>query len=162
MMNRKRLTAALLWYLLLIVPAKVTAGSTNIVLECRTIGSPNDLVVKGDVPGDHADFQLELSANAGVIKWSSENQDNIGVVDALADRVFTVSVTSRKQGDLRLYALPSTIKTRPANRRTEGEGTVASFRAMLVEAPRPGHTPPMAGDQVFRNIKMRCTYRYVI
>lgn len=144
--------------LLILLPGKAGMGAANAQLECRSVDSKTGtLTLKGSIPGDFAEFRLELENKQGKVVMS-DAQDNIHVIEDFKRQVFTMTVARVDGPDLQLYAIPNTIKVRRgANRLVD-----ASFDAILLEAPKPEYDGPVDSESVLRGIKMRCTYKYSI
>ena len=150
--------------------SKAVAGSAPGILKCTSIGTTRPAVkLSGEVPGDYEVFDLTVSHGSEKYSLKSTNaidsemgpeerskleEDGVvanGRVIALVEDfkrgVFTIALRTPGQYDLRLYALPQTIRSRitPNSKK-------ASFEAMLLEGEVPGGKP----------IRVRCTFDHSI
>ena len=151
------------------LPPTVTAGAAPAVLTCKSPpGAGGVITLSGQIPGDYETFNLkikrgkeehEFKSLSAVDNLDSEQREKLEERGVIAkDRVLTlvedfkrgVFTMALRRGDayeLRLYALPSTIRTR-----FSPNSTKASFDAMLLE-----------GDIGYRKpVKVRCTYDHSI
>ena len=156
------------------------AGSGPASLACTalparaaTTAAAEAITLKGLIPATEQTLDLTLTVGTASVKMSGEAGDRPQVVDAFADRVFTLTVSRKDGSQLRLYALPGTIKARPAP-----HAMYAKFQAVLLQAPRPGAPPaapsaatgsadagaaPGAPDaRVLRALKLSCQYDYEV
>jgi hypothetical protein len=138
-------------------PICARAGSNNADFRCQSTQGKAKVTLEGNIPGDFASFELRLSGPTGT-STMSDRDDRISVIENFAKGVFTIAVTRADDRNLLLYAVPSTVK------RTGGPNgeTKATFSAVLLEAPKPGYSGPVAYDSVLRNVKLSCTYEYSI
>lgn len=134
------------------VAAPARAGSGPASLACTAPG----LTLKGQIPATESALNLTLSDGTGQVTLLAEQGDAAQVIDAFADRVFSLTVTRKSGGTaLRLYARPSTIRVRK-----EAHGVYAKFQAVLLQAPKPAPagTPPAE----LRGVKLACQYDYEV
>lgn len=139
------------------------AGSDNVRIECASApGTADPLTLKGDVPGDHAEFELELTSRGKSRTWSDTRGHAVAVVDRLsAHGVFSAVVIAEQSPALQMFAVPGSVKSRAA-RPDEGEGTIAEFRAVLIVAPHPWHTGAFISENFFHDVPLHCSYDYTI
>lgn len=131
-------------------PLDARAGSSNADLTCTATGKKSlGLVLRGEIPGDHADFSLRLENADGRIDMN-ESENTIHVVDSFRDQVFTLAVGSKTGQNVHLYAVPRTIKTTDIP-----GGFKASFDAILKFAPNPS-----TKAESLHGVRMKCEYSY--
>ena len=149
---------------------KASAGSAPGILKCVSIGATRPAVIlSGQVPGDYEIFDLRVKRGNEEYSIKSSNaidhdmdpeernklEENgvvssgrvITLVEDFKRGVFTVALRTPDQYDLRLYALPGTIRSRitPNSKK-------ASFEAIVIEGEVPGARP----------LRMRCTFDHSI
>ena len=135
----------------------VHAGTANADFHCASAPGASKLTLDGNIPGDFASFELRLS-NEHATETMTDEDGRISVIENFAQGVFTVAVTGSDDRNLLLYALPATIKhTSGPNREVR-----ASFSAMLLQAPKPGHLGPQTYESTLRDAPMSCTYAHSI
>jgi len=156
----------------------VAAGAGPALLDCKSVSRTGGAVtISGQLPGDYEVLDLKIKkGNAEQLLKSLNTLDRDmdpaevtkleeeGVI--AKDRVLTVvedfnrgvfSVALRSSDDryeLRLYALPQTIRARISYNSKK-----ASFEAMLLEANIPGDSRNYPDRKA---IRMRCTYDHSI
>lgn len=157
-----------------VVSQPVAAGSAPGVLNCKSVGRTRVITLAGEIPGDYEIFDLKIKRGNEEYAIKSFNtidrdmdpeertklEDNgvvakdrvITVVEDFKRGVFTVALRGLERYDLRLYALPGTIRARigPNSKK-------ASFEAMLVEGYI--HGQPSSYPKA---IRMRCTFDHSI
>ena len=141
------------------------AGAAPAVLTCKSVG----VTLSGQIPGDYEIFDLKLKRGKEEREFKDLNaidrdldpeiraklEDSgviakdrvITVVEDFKRGVFTMALRRGSAYDLRLYALPSTIRAR-----FSPNSTKAAFEAMLLEGDT-GYSKP---------VRMRCTYDHSI
>ena len=133
------------------------AGAANADFHCTSAPGAPKLALEGNIPGDFASFELRLSSETAT-ETMTDADERISVIENFAKGVFTVAVTRADDRNLLLYALPTTIKlTRGPNREVR-----ASFSAMLLQAPKPGHLGPQTYESTLRDVPLTCTYVHSI
>jgi hypothetical protein len=142
----------------LLLPGVSLAGASNATLECNPKSAQSSTTLTGSIPGDFAEFSLQLKNKNGVVNMS-ENNETINVIADFKKGVFTVAVTLKDTRNLLLYAIPNTVKTQSggANRQIR-----ARFDAILLEAPKPGYNGEVTYDSLIRKVPLACTYEYEI
>lgn len=138
-------------------PAPVRAGAANATLRCEGRDGKAAVKLEGEIPGDFAEFQLTLSRGKDKLELS-EASDEIHVVEAFADKAFSLVVTRKDGRHLKLYARPATVKPSKGAH----DAVDARFEAVLLEGPKPGHSGPVNYEAFVRNVKLRCEYHYAI
>jgi hypothetical protein len=129
-----------------------TAATGPASLSCKVAGSrAGGLTLRGLVPATQATLELTLTDGTASLALNAERGDQGHVVEAFADKVFTLVVTRKEAGDLVLYGLPRSIKAR-----REPFAVHAAFDAVLVSSPGPG------GGASITNAKLRCLYDYEV
>ena len=150
------------------VPHTASAGSAPAVLTCKSVGAGRVTTLTGEIPGDYEIFNLKIKKgkeeyeikSLGAVDRDLDPEVRakleadgviakdrvITVVEDFKRGVFTMALRRGENYDLRLYALPSTIRARISDNSTK-----ASFDAFLLE-----------GDAYPKPIKMRCTYDHSI
>ena len=148
----------------------VLAGAAPAVLTCKSVARSGGVItLSGEIPGDYEIFDIKVKKGNVVSEIKSMNAidrdldpdlrakleekgviatDRVfTVVEDLTRGVFTMALRRGESYELRLYALPSTIRTRltPNSKK-------AAFEAMLLEGEF-GHGKP---------VRMRCTYDHSI
>lgn len=151
-----------------VYPRPVAAGSAPGLLDCKSVartGSP--LTLKGEVPGDYEVFDLTIKEGSEEYKLKSldaidqdidpaertkledegviANGRVITLVEDFKRGVFTLALRDQSRYNLRLYALPSTIRARigPNSKK-------ATFDAMLLRG------------EGGKAIRMRCSFDHSI
>jgi hypothetical protein len=148
---------ALLLLGLAAAPSRAEAGAANATLRCEGKDGKAAVKLEGEIPGDFAEFQLTLSRGKDSLELS-EASDEIHVVEAFADKAFSFVVTRKDGRHLKLYARPATVKPSKGAH----DAVDASFEAVLLEGPKPGHSGPVDYEAFVRNVKLRCQYHYSI
>jgi hypothetical protein len=153
-----RIPVILALALLCVASSNAIAGAANATFRCDSAPDRGSKVtIEGTIPGDFAEFELRLIDSNGSIAMS-DSRETISVITDFANGVFTLSVARGDQRNLSLYALPKTVKhSRGASRET-----VATFTAVLVEAPKPGYVGPVNYDAMIRNVRMSCKFSHSI
>ena len=153
----------------LAIPHPAAVGSAPAVLTCKSLAKAGGLILSGKIPGDYEIFDIKIkkgkeeyeikSLNAidrdldpelrakleedGVIA----NDRVITVVEDFKRGVFTMALRRGESYDLRLYALPATIRTR-----ISPNSKKAAFDAVLLE-----------GDIGYsKSVRVQCTYDHSI
>jgi len=146
------------------------AGSAPGVLKCVSIGSTRPAVtLSGQVPGDYEIFDLKVKRgneeyslkSPGAVDQNMDSEERnkleeegvvssarvVALVEDFRRGVFTLVLRTPGQYDLRLYALPATIRSRitPNSKK-------ASFEALLLEGEVPDAKP----------LRMRCSFDHSI
>ena len=133
------------------------AGAASADFHCTSAPGAPKLSLDGNIPGGFASFELRLSSETAT-ETMTDGDERISVIENFAKGVFTVAVTRSDDRNLLLYALPTTIKrTRGPNREVR-----ASFSAMLLQAPKPGHLGPQRYESTLRDVPLTCTYVHSI
>ena len=148
----------------------VPAGAAPAVLSCKSVGQAGGgITLSGKIPGDYEIFDIKikrgkkesemksLSAIEGdldpAVKTKLEEDGVIAadrvitVVEDFARGVFTMALRRGESYDLRLYALPSTVRSR-----ISPNSTKATFEGILLEGDTGASKP----------VRMRCTYDHSI
>jgi len=134
------------------------AGANNANLDCRSSErNPMHVRLHGDIPGDLADFSLTLEVDGKSLVMTPA-EDTIDVIIELARGVFTLAVERKDQGDLRMYAVPRSVRLKGGSRRL----FEARFDAVLLSAPMPGSDDPMMTDAMLRDVKLACTMQHKV
>lgn len=150
----KPLTVSLL-LALLIVPATATAGAANAGLRC--VSRDKKLVIEGDIPGDFAEFKLTVAKNGKSKTYSDKTGDRIVVFGHFSKRIFTLAVLPKKGVEVRMFALPRSVRVK-----SKGHSTKGTFTVQLIVAPNPGVEDPMSLSAMIRGLKLTCTYDHTI
>jgi hypothetical protein len=144
--------------LLASLTAPLYAGSNNAELHCSaTNAGGSGITLKGEIPGDLAEFKLTLANRNGAVKYSDDDGVAHSVI-AFSKGVFTLVVQLNSGFDLILYAIPSTLKAKGGDSRLVD----ANFDAILLRAPRPGYQPESTQDAYVRNVPMRCSFHHSV
>jgi len=142
------------------IPSTLAAGSSNAELECRSIkGKGNILTLKGNIPGDYAEFSLVFKVGNKSIEMNDiKRDDKVSVVTNWKHHVFTIKVKS-KEGyrDLVMYAIPNTVHVKKSEYATN-----VKFKAIAEIAPIPGYKGALMYQSFLHNKKMECTWEYSI
>jgi hypothetical protein len=133
------------------------AGSNNADLDCKASGTRQPVSLRGSIPGDFAEFSLTLERGGTSVSMSSPD-DRINVVIELAKGVFTMAVNVRDGRELSMYAVPSSVRVKGGSQRLFD----ATFDAVLLTAPRPGHVGPQTSASLLHDVKMTCTLHHQI
>lgn len=168
---------AFLFVVAQLLPTQASAGSAPAVLDCKSASRTGGVVtITGLLPGDYEVLDLKIKKGnaeqlikglntldrdmdpAEVTKLEEEGviaKDRVlTIVENFERGVFTVALRGSDVYELRLYALPQTVRARitPNSKK-------ASFEAMLLEANIPGDSRNYPDR---RAIRMRCTYDHTI
>lgn len=146
--------------LLILTPKALFAGAANAELECVSVGKKGDrMTLKGDIPGDFAEFSLEFKVGEKSVEMNDRSRDDtLAVVNNWKRKVFTVYVDSKNgYRNLVMYAVPASVRTR--KRKNE---TTVKFQAILEQAPIPEYEGPLMYKAFVHDVKMKCTWRYSI
>jgi hypothetical protein len=142
--------------LLAIFTAPLYAGTSNAELQCNaTNAGGSGITLKGEIPGDLAEFNLRLANRNGALRYSDDDGVAHSVI-AFSKGVFTLIVQLNDGFDLILYAIPNTLKAKGGDSRLVD----AHFDAILLRAPRPGYQPESTQDAYVRNVPMRCSFHH--
>jgi hypothetical protein len=142
---------------LCMAPTAAHAGANNADFHCTSIPGAPKITLDGNIPGDFASFELQLSNSAGTTTMS-DRDERISVIQDFGKGVFTIAVTRADDRNLLLYALPATVKRSVG---PNGE-TRAKFSAVILEAPKPGYSGPVNYESILRDVRLSCTYEYSI
>lgn len=135
------------------------AGAANTQIQCQ---SRDGLKIVGLVPGDEADFQLEISQEGRQLNLFSrynfdtnvqEENASISVVEQPKDSVYTLVLNQKgndKYGTMQLYALPKTVSYKRIP-----NGYRASFTAKVLY-----NFSELNGET--QNKEVSCTLKYEI
>jgi hypothetical protein len=155
---QKRYVAALLKMLMLACAGNCSAGAANIELACKATNSGGSgITLKGSIPGDMDEFELNLANRNGALNWTQDSGDAHTVV-ALDRKVFVLVLALKDGSSLKMYAIPASVNHKGDTSRMFG----ASFDAMLEHAPRPGYVSGKGLDAYVRNVPLRCTASHSI
>jgi hypothetical protein len=144
--------------LLTILTTQLQAGASNAKLTCKATNTGGSGVsIEANIPGDFAEFDFTLSNKDGKFNWSQADGAALPVT-AFSKGVFTFVLQLKSGQDLALYALPKTIKAKGGDSRLVD----ATFDALLLRAPRPGHDPKSLQDAYIRNVPLRCSFHHSI
>jgi len=139
----------------ILFPLLCSAEASNAKLSCKsTTTNGNNITLNGMIPGDFAEFYLELKMGGKVI-FMNDNKDSIYVITDFDQQVFTVAVGRQDGRDLLFYAVPNTLKTKGNKQYVK-----ATFAAVLMEGPKPGYKGPVTYHAMLHNVKMQCIYEY--
>jgi len=134
------------------------AGSGPAVLSCvATEKALPRLTLKGVIPHGEIALDLTLEEGANRLVLNDESGSSVSLIDALAERVFTMVVRTKTGEELELYALPSTIKFTAVGHREH-----ATFAAVLRSAPKPGLSQWQSAKDYFRSVSMSCSYHWEV
>ncbi|MGH9945011.1 MAG: hypothetical protein ACRD9R_21890 [Pyrinomonadaceae bacterium] len=159
------------------LPLPAAAGAAPGVLKCKSLGRTGSVItLAGEIPGDYEVFDLKIKkgkAEFALKDLSTLDRDMdpeemtkledegvlakdrvITVVKDFERGVFAMALRSAGNYDLRLYALPQTVRAR-----VSPNSEKASFDAMLLEGRIPGESDNYPNR---RAIRMRCTYDHSI
>jgi hypothetical protein len=138
--------------------APANAGASNAILECNSrTGSATHVRLHGDIPGDLADFSLTLEVDGKSLAMTPA-EDTIDIIIELARGVFTLAVERKDHGDLRMYAVPKSVRLHGGSRRLFD----ARFDAVLLSAPKPGFDDPMMSDEMLHDVRLACTLHHSV
>lgn len=146
-------TAALLSLTLLLIPLCAQAGSANGTLTCKN--AKKKITLQGEIPGDHAEFDLTLTVGKKSLSWSDKGSTLV-IFNELRKKVLTLDVAQKEGPPVRLFALPETVKTTTGKHRAID----ATFKATL-NAPNPAK-PKAWGPDALQGVTLKCTYSYSI
>ena len=149
---------------------RASAGAAPAVLTCKSVaGAGGVITLSGQIPGDYEVFDLKIKK--GKKEYAIKSLDAIDrdldpqvraklegdgviakdrvitVVEDFKRGVFTMVLRRADSYELRLYALPPTIRTR-----ISPNSTKATFEAIMLEGDI-GYSKP---------VRMRCTYDHSI
>jgi hypothetical protein len=126
------------------------AGSGPATLNCQSKSPKRMVTLKGKVPGDEG-TDLTLTQGATAIRLDSDNNADSHVLEAFEQGVFTMIINiSRGQEELKIYALPKSIKVRKSS------GSIhAKFDAIL-------SLYSSNEKNRMESLKMACAYDYEI
>jgi hypothetical protein len=149
---------------------RASAGAAPAVLTCKSVaGAGGAITLSGDIPGDYETFDLKIKKGKTQREIKSldtidrdldpqlrakleedgviANDRMITVVEDFKRGVFTLVLRKADSYELRLYALPPTIRAR-----ISPNSTKATFEAIMLEGDIGANKP----------VKMRCTYDHSI
>ncbi len=111
-------------------PVLLHAGASNAELSCvATNTSGSGITLKGDIPGDTAEFNLTLTNRHGARVWSDADGSAHSVI-AFSKGVFTLTLQFNDGAELVLYAIPNTVKAKG------GDARLVDARIAARAAPR--------------------------
>jgi hypothetical protein len=168
------LMAALVMTVTLAPPRPVAAGAALARLTCTSLPSRQGVVtIDGEIPGDYDTFDLKIKKGKAENRLTNDKGDLdeeqvakleesgeydkerlVSLMEDFRRGVFTLALRSSGRYDLRLYAVPRTVRVLEST----SNSMKATFEAMLLEAPIPNES--RSHDLV--PIRMRCTYDYAI
>jgi hypothetical protein len=140
-------------FLALVGPSPALAGAANAQLACHGSGKNADLRIIADIPGDFAEYNLELSYGSAAKVWNDSSNPMIVSVHDFERRIFVVGVG----GEFALYADPKTIEfiAKEPNRELH-----ATFRA-FVSSANPA-AAQWSADAYFDRAVLTCKYDFSI
>lgn len=144
----------LLTLVCLLFSSAAFAGSGPASLTCKGVKIP--LTLQGEIPASEEALDLTLSDSNGKINFTNLTSSAV-VVEDLRRGVFTL-IVPHKGGEMTLYALPKTVKSKQGYNSTK-----AGFDGILDSAPKP----PQQQDHTsygnyYQNVLMKCQYVYEI
>ena len=168
------LMAALVTTVTLAPPRPVAAGAALARLTCTSLPSRQGVVtLHGEIPGDYDTFDLKIKKGKGENRLTNDKGDLdeeqvakleetgeydkdrvVSIIEDFRRGVFTLALRSSGRYDLRLYAVPRTVRVL----KSTSNSRKAAFEAMLMEAPIPNESR----SRDMAPIRMRCTYDYAI
>jgi hypothetical protein len=168
------LMAALVTTVTLAPPRPVAAGAALASLTCTSLpGRQGVVTIHGEIPGDYDTFDLKIKKGKAENRLTNDKGDLdeeqvakleetgeydkervVSIIKDFRRGVFTLALRSSGRYDLRLYAVPRTVRVLEST----SSSTKAAFEAMLMEAPIPNESRSHATVP----IRMRCTYDYAI
>jgi hypothetical protein len=126
-----------------------SAGAANAKFKCQDRSNVG-IVLDGNIPGNFAEFDLELTKDGKSVRMSSSG-DNLFITNDFREDVFVLRVIRDQGAWLTLYGKRGT-------RKSKGGNGWDWFRidAVLKTAPDP------ASDGRLQDVPMTCTYDYSI
>jgi len=144
------------WLGILLVSALATtavAGSAPARLACKSQGTPV-VALAGWIPADEIVLDMKLTRGASTRLIQSEKGDVAHMIVDLRHQVFAMVVALNGGPELKLHAIPSTVKATIGD-----QGASASFQALLT-APKPEHVGYVTSQDMLSDVPMSCTYDY--
>jgi hypothetical protein len=129
------------------------AGSAPASLTCQSARAPV-VTLRGWIPADELVLDVTLARGASTRRLQFDQGDVPHVVADFRHGVFVLVVVLRVGPDLKLRALPATVRATVGS-----DGTRASFQALLT-APDPAHTGPVTAREMLFDVPVSCTYVY--
>ncbi len=112
-----RLFTSTFFILALLLSNSTYAGSANIVLDCKSKAQTEaTLYLQAQLPGDHADFDLQLRQAQRSLNWDMSNSE-LSIDVAMRKKKFSFELVHQNGERIKLSALPASIKSKGNNRR---------------------------------------------
>ncbi|HMQ10516.1 MAG TPA: hypothetical protein PKC21_02970 [Oligoflexia bacterium] len=126
-------------FIILLFPFISSAGSANANLHCISPNKTNELEIQGNIPGDYAEFKLEITQKKIKHIFLSDLESNktsnniylskITIVNSLKNKVWTLDIlTNDGHKNLQLFALPETVDIQWL----KNDAYKAKFKAMII------------------------------
>ncbi|MCP4602358.1 MAG: hypothetical protein GY847_17895 [Proteobacteria bacterium] len=153
----KRHCGILVVFTCFLLPCATSAGASYGNIKCKSMDSGNNAItLSGWIPLEIEGFELVLRNNDSKITLK-DSDDDIYAISAFDKQVFSMVVVSKKWNEIRLYAIPKTMKSEINRNSIKSE-----FKAILETAPNPGYKGKSHKNKYLHDLKMKCTYDYSI